>query len=147
MISQPYPEPICDLEAQVEALHDHANPKAAVYFAPHGPVIRNPSLSVSRPEGTISTLNENIARFYHDKPTIEDDDLALILGYPEAKSAIEKPIVLQARDAYDNVVQECAVSFKNVMPHSLEIARYVPRGGRLVIASLYEVLQRRVELR
>jgi len=145
MISQVFPEPIRDIEAQVDALH--CGLKRSVYTAPNTPFIPSHSISIQRPEGILSTTEEHFARYWNDASEVSDDDIAIILGYPEAKSQIVNPVVLQARDGNDRVVMECGVSFKNILPHSEVIARYVPTGGRLVIASVLEALQRRAELR
>ena len=107
MISTVYPEPICDLRAQLAALADPSHPKQSVYIA------RGPAFVVIRDEGTLVTKDVRIAEYFRTKPEITDDDMAVILGYPEPKSGVVDPVIVQERDLNGNVVTEFAVSKAN----------------------------------
>jgi hypothetical protein len=102
MISTIYPEPICDLRAQLEALANGA--KHCVYIAPGSAYV------VIRAEGTLVTKDVRIAEFFRTKSEITDDDMAQILGYPEPKSRVVDPVVVQERDAGGSVINEYAIS-------------------------------------
>ncbi len=143
MISPSIPEPRCDVSAQITALRDPAHPKAAVWLArgTAAPVdLLDGLIMLSLPQGLL--LTTDVARARHLAANQSDDGLAVVLGYPEAKSQLVDPIVIQARDAAGCVVSEMACS----AGHAIEAALWAAAHGGVAILTLPEALARRIAL-
>lgn len=142
MISPSFPEPLCDVVAQIMALRDQGHPKCAVWLAT-GTVVPyiEGSIVTVRNEGVLITADEVKKARFIDDPS--DDALAEVLGYAEPKSAIRGvPVIVQARDPYGSVVLEMAASNERAQD-ALEIAA---RHGEVCILSMEAALMRRLAL-
>jgi hypothetical protein len=146
-------EPDGDIDAQLKALHDPSHPKAAVFLAPGNEIEDQPIGPgvevVRRREGTLLTTDPKRAAHFKTRPMITDDDLALLLGYPESKADVFGQgggLVVQARDADGHVITEAYASLQRLARTIAELRRHVPFAGRLVVLAPAEALARRVAL-
>ena len=155
----PIPEPAADIEAQLAALLDPGHPKRACFLVPGNlpPGVLAADTQI-RPEGVLLTQDPALARLFRDAPEDVagfDRAMAAILGLPEAKPDAEarcggdptRARVVQARDTQDRVVTEALASPVRLALAVAEMRRHVPAGGRLVVLSLAQVLERRRRLR
>jgi hypothetical protein len=152
-VSASVPEPEADIDAQLKALHDPSHPKAAVFLAPGneisgrsvGPEVR----LVRRREGTLLTTDPKRATYFETRPMITDDDLALLLDYPESKADVFARgggLVVQARDAGGHVITEAYASGQRLADTVAALSRHASLGGRLFVLTPAEALARRVAL-
>jgi len=147
-------EPEGDIDAQIEALHDPAHPKVAVFLAPGNKIedrLLEPGVEmVSRREGTLLTIDPKRAAYFKTRPMLTDDDLAALLGYPESKADVFARggggVVVQARDADGRVVTEAFASAQRLAETIATLSRHVPFGGRLQVLTPADALARRVRL-
>ncbi len=146
-------EPEGDIDAQVRALHDPSHPKVAVFLAPGNEIDDRPLEPgvrvVRRREGTLLTTDPKRAAHFKTRPMITDDDLALLLGYPESKADVfgrGGGLVVQARDADGYVVTEAYASLQRLADTVAELRRHVPFAGRLLVLAPAEALARRLTL-
>lgn len=149
-VSATSPEPASDLEAQIAALRDPQHPKLAVFVAAGNeneiPPLPRDVYVARRREGTLLTTDPGLATLYAQSPHVTDADVARLLGYPETKADViarGNPVVVQARDAQERVVTEACATLANVKVTCDALHTHVPKGGRLVILSVLEALQRR----
>lgn len=151
-VSVTIPEPERDIDAQLRALQDRQHPKVAVFLA-RGNRLGNrriaPAVRVlARAEGTLLTTDRKRAKFFATRPMITDDDLAFLLGYPEAKAdviASGDGIVVQAQDANGCVITEAFASSKRVSETIRALESHVPFCGRLKVLTLADALARRTD--
>lgn len=146
-------EPDGDIDAQLRALHDPSHPKVAVFLAPGNEIDDRPLgpgvKVVRRREGTLLTTDPKRAAHFKTRPMITDDDLALLLGYPESKADVfgrGGGLVVQARDADGYVVTEAYASLQRLADTVAELRAHVPFAGRLMVLAPAEALARRVTL-
>lgn len=154
----PFPEPDCDMRAQIGALFDPNHPKTAVFVVP-GNESAIPAtapatlLVVSRPEGTLLTTDRRSAALYAERGA-DDAVMAHILGYPEHKSDVVaacggNPLrakAIQALDAHGSVVTEAFTSPSGEAATIEAIRAHVPRGGSLRALTPVEAIVRRLSL-
>lgn len=148
--SPTFPEPLCDILAQLRVLRDKDHPKKTVFIASGTSVPRdalNGLYIVERPEGVFVTTDFQLWSWLRIVGRITDTDMARILGYPEPKShAIEAnaKTVIQALDADGCVVFEAGCSDRG-RDMTIEAALVqIPEGGRLSITNIASVLARRI---
>lgn len=107
MMSNTVSEPLDDIEGQLAALADPEHVKRSV-FIPH-----NSHIVLTRPEGTLITSDLHMARYFATAVKITDDDMAVILGYPEKKSDVIASgggVMVQAVDDEGRVIVEAVAS-------------------------------------
>lgn len=142
MISESYPEPLCDVAAQIRALRDPQHPKTAVWLAAGTPIPEDIDalIGLRSPEGLLLTTSHEKARRFQADPS--DETLAVILDYIEPKSLIVGvPVVVQAR-SNGAVVLDMAVSRRHVGA-AIERAR---QFGEVELISLPDAIMRRLTL-
>jgi hypothetical protein len=145
VISPSFPEPLCDVAAQIGALLDRNHPKEAVWLAAGTPcpdVSASGLIAIQVPSGRLLTAKQGIASRFLAAQT--DETLASILGYPETKWRVSGvPVVVRARDGRGAVITEMLSS-----PHLVDIAAAVAaQHGEVEIATICDVLLRRQRLR
>jgi hypothetical protein len=152
-VSASTPEPEGDVDAQLKALHDPSHPKVAVFLA-SGNEIGDRSLGpavqmVRRREGILLTTDPKRAAHFKTRSMVTDDDLALLLGYPESKADVfgrGGGLVVQARDAEGHVITEAYASLQRLADTVAALNGHVPFAGRLLVLAPAEALARRVAL-
>lgn len=151
-VSRTLPELETDIDAQLEALFDPDHPKRAVFLARDNDLGQRkipPHIFVERrPEGTLLTNSPAIADIYKNLEMVTDDDLAVILGYPESKTDVmraEYGVVVQAFDAKDRVVFEAAASPMGVNATVSSAIDQMPVGGRIEVTTIERALARRIK--
>ncbi len=93
------------------------------------------------------TTDRGLANCFAEAPAITDDDLAVILGYPQSKSEIHGASdcrVVQAIDRDGNVIFEAATSPERFAETQREAERHLTDNGLIRICSLADALQRRI---
>jgi hypothetical protein len=145
------PEPASDVRAQIAALLDPAHPKVAVFVSPWN-VADLPdvpfSMKLIRGEGVLVTEKPEKMRIFAAWP-LDDDKMALILGYPESKTAALGACppgylrVVQARDRQGSVITEALCSPLWLEPTQKALAPH----GDLVVMMPAQVVWRRIALR
>lgn len=121
MITKTFPEPMIDIAAQIGAVCDDAHPKHSAFIAAGNAFV------VTRECGTLVTRNPYAADFFQNSPTVTDDDMAALLGYPETKaSAIGSGnfAMVQALDGAGAVVMESVTSMANVQAVADDYRKY-----------------------
>jgi hypothetical protein len=144
-------EPRCDIGAQIKALMDEDHPKEAVFLA-RGNWSEDWSLPnwvfvEHRAEGTLITTSATMACFYRTMERVTDDDLAVMLGYPETKSqvlAMGSGVVVQALDKDGCVVLEFAASHPGLNSALAVASLQTPPGGRVNVTTPEYALARRI---
>ena len=146
-------EPEGDIDAQLRALHDPSHPKVAVFLALGNEIDERPLGAdvevVRRREGVLLTTDPKRADHFRTRSMITDDDLALLLGYPESKADVFSRgggLVVQARDAEGHVVTEAFASLQRLADTVAELKRHVPLSGRLLVLAPADALARRLTL-
>jgi len=152
-VSASIPEPESDIDAQLKALQDPAHPKVAVFLAPGNEVgdrrIGPDVEVVRRREGTLLTTDPKRADYFETRPMITDDDLAVLLGYPETKADVFARgggLVVQARDADGHVITEAYASGQRLAETVAALRAHVPLPGRLQVMTPADALARRVSV-
>jgi hypothetical protein len=140
LIAPTWPEPFCDVVAQVRALLDPCHPKAAMWLSAG---TRTPSWiapSLVLPTGSFYGSARDCRRLETDP---SEETLARLLGYVEAKSAIRVcGLMAQARDPGGCVVSEMMFS-PSRMPEAL--AAFTGHGT-VFVTSIEAALGRRAAL-
>ena len=144
------PEPPRDVAAQVAAVADPRNPKDAAFVSPGNESAIPPALppgveEVPRAEGTLLTRNPNKAAEFQAAPTVNDETMAGLLGYPETKeeaAASGNPAVVQGMNAAGDVVTESVASSEGI-PAAQEAA--AERAPNVQVVSPQDALARRAE--
>jgi len=80
---------------------------------------------------------------------LTDDDLALLLGYPESKADVFARgggRVVQARDADGHVITEAYASTERLADTVTALRAHAPLAGSLLVLAPAEALARRVAL-
>ncbi|HWF77326.1 MAG TPA: hypothetical protein VN694_09135, partial [Caulobacteraceae bacterium] len=83
------------------------------------------------------------------RPMITDDDLAVLLGYPETKADVFARgggLVVQARDADGHVITEAYASSQRLAETVAALRAHVPLLGRLQVMTPADALARRVSV-
>lgn len=150
-VSRTVPEPERDVDAQLRALHDHTHPKVAVFLARGNRIggrriARRVQVKI-RAEGTLLTTAEWRARFFASRPFITDDDIALLLGYPEAKADVIASgggVVVQARDVNGCVITEAFASHQRAHETIDVLNTHVSFCGRLEVLTPLAAIARRL---
>ena len=138
---QTTPEPMEDILAQLQALQNPNHPKDAVYLAQGTQAPPFGMQPFQRPEGSLYTNNPMKAQRFMD-PSLDDDGMAEILGYPQPKSQIGPDgMVVQATDPNGNVITEAATS-PDQLPSTLEA---LSGHGQPRVMSPMEAQQRRYQ--
>ena len=143
MISSSFPEPLCDVTAQMRALRDPTHPKDAVWLAKGTPVPDRIEglIGLCSPFGVLLTTSRSKARQFQANPS--DETLASILGYVEPKWRIEgMPVMVRARDEKGSVVIEMLSSSRRI-EEAIEASIL---HGEVEVTTLEEALRRRFEL-
>jgi hypothetical protein len=138
-VSQSTPEPAADIAAQVKSMLDPATTKDAVFVAKGNedaiPADLPQNVMVAeREEGTLLTTNPTKANTFNRAPSLSDDDMAKMLGYPETKASAAagpNPAVIQGKDANGNVVSEAVTSDNGKAATQTAIAGQTPAGGAI----------------
>jgi hypothetical protein len=150
-VSASMPEPESDIDAQLKALHDPSHPKVAVFLAPGNEINSRPVgpgvRVVRRREGTLLTTDLKRAAYFKTRPMLTDDDLALLLGYPEAKADVFARgggLVAQACDADGHVITEAYASAQRLAATLAALRAHVPFLGSLRVLAPADALARRV---
>jgi hypothetical protein len=95
------------------------------------------------------TTDPKRATYFKTRPMITDDDLALLLGYPESKADVFSRgggVVVQARDADGHIITEAYASGQRLAETVAALSRHVPLAGRLAVVWPADALARRVAL-
>ncbi len=141
MLSVTVPEPLKDIDAQLDALMDPKHPKRAVFIPASNAIV------VSRKEGTLVTTNFPLAEMFATVGELTDDLVALILDYPGKKSDAIRAgdgVILQVRDGNGAVIIECCISAARITEAKNHFEPYVPYRGEILILSPDEVIKRRL---
>ena len=102
-------EPQLDTDAQMQAVQDPQAGKDTMFIAkgseypqdiPVGTII------VRRPEGDLVTTSLEKAAEFLQTPQLTDQSMAALLGYPEAKSEVTDPVVVQGVEPSGGVSTE-----------------------------------------
>ncbi len=141
MLSVTVPEPLKDIQAQIDALMDPNHPKRAVFIPSSNAIV------VSRQEGTLITTNFPLAEMFATVGALTDDLVGLILDYPCKKRdaiAAGDGVILQVRDGNGAVVIECCVSVSRLQEAKNHFEMHGPFNGTMVVLSPDEVIKRRM---
>jgi hypothetical protein len=147
-VSATAPEPVSDIQAQLAAVADPANPKTTMFVAKGTPMpdtIPKGVRQATRPEGTlISTDAAKLNAFRKGKLT--DEKLASLLDYPEPKSQVNPATAqaVQAKDAQGNVVTEAAVNPQTVPAAAEALAPHAP-GGTVEVKPVDKAVKQRAK--
>jgi hypothetical protein len=104
---------------------------------------------VLRPEGILLTVNNGKAAKYLS-PSITDDDMALILGYPESKREVLERgpgLLVQAVNRAGDIITEAAASEAGLEAATAALTSHVPKGGSIKFTTIIDALVRRIEKR
>ena len=149
-----YPEPWCDIAAQLRYMLDPANRKDAVFVAAgNEDCLAVPPQGVMawrRVEGTLYTTSREKLRLFATAQPLEDSGMAALLGYPQDKitSFSHGPVLLaQILDADGHVVKEAVISRGDDSFIRFAATSPVPAGGTLTIAEPGAAFARRARLR
>lgn len=144
-------EPSHDIRGQIAALLDPNSAKDAVFLAPWNRLDRPwglPShvIEVTGECGILLTTDAAKAEAFK---TAWDDDMAVILGYPQSKSDVVRrgmgALVVQVRDWLDRCVTECAVS-PDMVNQAIEQLKNHVVNPTIALMTLTDALERRVYL-
>ncbi len=130
---------------------DASHPRTVVFVARHNEIdelqIPPAAFTARRAEGTLVTTDRVLADRFAQAATVTDDDLAVILGYPQSKSEIHGAsdcCVIQAIDRDGNVIFEAATSPERSAETRREAERHLTDNGLIRVCSLADALQRRI---
>ena len=132
-IPRSYPEPACDIAAQIRAMLDPLSPRDTVFIA-------------TRPEGVLLTLDRVKAALFADA---DSRVLGKMLGYPEDRDdvmALGDGVVVQALDRYGRVVIDALVNRLTAANAAAALLIHVPADGAMVAMSAEAVIGRRALL-
>jgi hypothetical protein len=139
------PEPQSDVQAQIAAMLDPANPKDSVFVADGTalPPVPEGVTSIKKKGGTLLTTNaEKAKKFRRSKVT--DELVAEMLAIPQPKSEVAgTPEAVQAKDAQGNVVAEAVTD--GTGGNEAAVAAQTPPGGSVGFVAPEAALAQRAE--